>query len=511
MIVNFNNKIDDNHFNLSSSSVLRRLDRDEHSLLNHLLSIAHDSEFVDKVANIYQKYALLGNLRCGKWYNKSYDGYCYFKSTEGHYGQWNFSLTRTNLSVIDFILNAPRGERGVVIVDSTRRGKKFPDSFSRTIPIWCCVINRTLYNLKIKKDLLTITTSTTTSTSTSTTTTNILNQEDWETFSHPMWLSNSEVDQMTCIVNEYSQKLLLYSHILNLESYATKLDKPIKPLFINVDTIWIDNMNESPTTFYPIYLLSASDYRDNNRPFRAYIQGAGDDEENWSNKLSAQLFWTHKQDILGQPIDNVDRYCQELVKNNSSMDKTILFVTGSQDNPTIINIPNTLISISNSKTLNSDDLFNNYGLMINCSSIEYQMPIQIEEMKQRGLKFLSIQLKEGKKSKDGLHAKLQEAESEILNTLSQDRKILIHSLSGNGDLPNCMVILLVVLAKYFKILKVEGEEGEQVFIKMNDKLQQNKNITKFDISNLYLFIDKYCPQCLPPRTIRNNINSYLMK
>ena len=32
-----------------------------------------------------------------------------------------------------------------VIVDSTRKGKPMPDALSKTIPIWCCVINRLLF------------------------------------------------------------------------------------------------------------------------------------------------------------------------------------------------------------------------------------------------------------------------------------------------------------------------------------------------------------------------------
>lgn len=54
---------------------------------------------------------------------------------------------------------------GVIIIDSTRKGKKYPDrfffslkivyniniSFSRTIPIWTCVINKYIQIHK-KKD-----------------------------------------------------------------------------------------------------------------------------------------------------------------------------------------------------------------------------------------------------------------------------------------------------------------------------------------------------------------------
>lgn len=32
----------------------------------------------------------------------------------------------------------------IILVDSTRSGKRLPDALSKTIPIWCAVINRAL-------------------------------------------------------------------------------------------------------------------------------------------------------------------------------------------------------------------------------------------------------------------------------------------------------------------------------------------------------------------------------
>lgn len=43
------------------------------------------------------------------------------------------------------------GQRGgCIIVDSTRKGKRFPDSMSKTIPIWTCVLNRAIKNHQIR-------------------------------------------------------------------------------------------------------------------------------------------------------------------------------------------------------------------------------------------------------------------------------------------------------------------------------------------------------------------------
>lgn len=54
----------------------------------------------------------------------------YFKSTDGHNGNWSFSCTRLNLHVAE--VAARQG--GVIIVDATRKGKRFPVSPE----CWCC-------------------------------------------------------------------------------------------------------------------------------------------------------------------------------------------------------------------------------------------------------------------------------------------------------------------------------------------------------------------------------------
>jgi tRNA A64-2'-O-ribosylphosphate transferase len=43
---------------------------------------------------------------------------------------------------MDLRLN-PR-ECRLLLVDSTRAGKRMPDALSKTVPIWCCVVNRAI-------------------------------------------------------------------------------------------------------------------------------------------------------------------------------------------------------------------------------------------------------------------------------------------------------------------------------------------------------------------------------
>ena len=102
------------------SQTLSDLKRSTLSLHNRLKSIAADSRFVLAVADAYGR-PLIANERCGSWYippaRKA--GSCYFKSTDGHAGEWAFSLRRLNTQVLDVV---GRGD-GYVFWDS---GSKVP-------------------------------------------------------------------------------------------------------------------------------------------------------------------------------------------------------------------------------------------------------------------------------------------------------------------------------------------------------------------------------------------------
>ena len=74
------------------------------SISNRLRSIAADGAFVSKVADAFQL-PLVANERCGSWYIDPdvKGGSAYFKSTDGHFGEWSFSLRRLNLGVLECV------------------------------------------------------------------------------------------------------------------------------------------------------------------------------------------------------------------------------------------------------------------------------------------------------------------------------------------------------------------------------------------------------------------------
>jgi tRNA A64-2'-O-ribosylphosphate transferase len=122
----------------SLAATERALRQQRLSIRNRLHSIVHDSDFVLEAARAFGV-PILANERCGAWYvsPEKRAGLCYFKSTDGHFGGWDFSRRRVNLGVLERLDG--RGERrdGICVVDSTRRGKRrlsiHPSSRARLI------------------------------------------------------------------------------------------------------------------------------------------------------------------------------------------------------------------------------------------------------------------------------------------------------------------------------------------------------------------------------------------
>ena len=88
----------------SLSTALSSLKRSTLCTTNRLHSIHHDSLFVQNVASNYNL-PLVANERCGSWYipPEQKAGSAYFKSTDGHWGQWSFSPRRLNLQILGII------------------------------------------------------------------------------------------------------------------------------------------------------------------------------------------------------------------------------------------------------------------------------------------------------------------------------------------------------------------------------------------------------------------------
>ncbi|CAD6439917.1 8e9907bd-18a3-46cf-b78b-239872a1a82e [Sclerotinia trifoliorum] len=272
--------------NHNFSKTLGEIKRATLSIHNRLRSILEDAEFAESVANAYDR-PLVANERCGSWYidpNKK-GGSAYFKSTDGHTGVWKFSSRRLNLHLLEII-----GDNdGCIIVDSTRRGKRMPDALSKTIPIWCCVLNRVFFPS---------------------------NPTAHKLYAPPQVVSDSEHAQMTNLLPQFVQAFQALN--LPIETFRGKLRKPIRPIWVTPES-QLSNTDDIFEDFHPVICCTVSRRVAGGEVSEGgYIQGAGDDTENWAHGLTPNIFWTNQHQLFETSEEDLPELIETLIDQSSS-------------------------------------------------------------------------------------------------------------------------------------------------------------------------------------------------
>ncbi|KAI9669804.1 MAG: hypothetical protein M1829_005059 [Trizodia sp. TS-e1964] len=247
----------------SITTTLRALKRTQLHAQNRLRSIHADAQFVASVVDAYAL-PLLANERCGSWYIdpkagvRGKQGSAYFKSTDGHAGH-------------------------CVIVDSTRSGKRMPDALAKTIPLWCAVMNSTLFPSA--------------------------NPETHHALhTPPQCVSPSEHAQMERLIPRYVAELASLE-IPQLVELASKIKKPLRPIWVTPNS----SLPDAPPAFQefcPVVCCTASRYATQDA---AYVQGAGDDSEGWAMGLTPSLFWANTEKLLAASYGNFPALVAELI------------------------------------------------------------------------------------------------------------------------------------------------------------------------------------------------------
>lgn len=279
-----------------------RIKRESRHIYNKLHSIAEDAAFIHKVHSLFPSLLLTANLRCGAWYTdpRITSAVSYFKSTDGHTHQWGFSLKRSNLHLVPSIVEAG----GAVIVDSTRRGKSMPDALSKTIPIWCAVLNRASKRRYGSP----------------------ADRSEGYGLETPTWMiPPTEHDQIEARIDGFAGALL------SSDLDVPQLAKPLKPKFItpqtNLDVLSLASIQAEHGDVTPIVLVSASRFVSDSaklgedgsqcmkRPAESfvYVQGAGDDHENWARGLTPDMFWKHYDELLACDKARIEALVDQMV------------------------------------------------------------------------------------------------------------------------------------------------------------------------------------------------------
>ncbi|KAM7509592.1 hypothetical protein LguiA_020045 [Lonicera macranthoides] len=304
---------------LSIYKASRSIKRRDNSLYNALRSIYEDSIFIGEISQLWPDLPLLANLRCGLWYSPKFHSTCYFKSTDGHTNNLSFNTSRLNLHVA--LLAGQRG--GCLIVDSTRKGKRFPDSMSKTIPIWTCVLNRAILNCRNRMDSAVVLMEEESNTfeQKSQSTTQV--SDNWDCSLHlPLWVPKTEQASIEAHLVKWTNQLETSGADITL--LASSLKKPLRPLWISQKTIiWLNEVpNHDSWDFTPIILVSASSssgffrQRTSSEFSWNYISGAGDDEESWARGLSPNLFWNYAYDIINSGPDLCNQKVADIVEKD---------------------------------------------------------------------------------------------------------------------------------------------------------------------------------------------------
>ncbi|CAK7199133.1 tRNA A64-2'-O-ribosylphosphate transferase [Sporothrix eucalyptigena] len=286
--------------NHNFARVLGDLRRAHLSITHRLRSISRDAAFVADVAAQYPGFPVVANERCGSWYVEPTQkgGSAYFKSTDGHTGQWKFSLRRLNVHLLSLL----NDKGGCILVDSTRRGKRMPDALSKTVPIWCCVLNQALF---------------------------MDDKDAHDLYTPPGVVSASEHSQMLARVPGFVEGLLglgVFSpdpmtwRQKNLPDHDGKGSKPLRPVWVTPDMPWpdIDGLRDR----YNVVLCCTSSrvpQTDGDSEAEGdYIQGAADDTENWAHGLTPELFWNNCQQLLDTPEADLPAFIESIVATGTT-------------------------------------------------------------------------------------------------------------------------------------------------------------------------------------------------
>ncbi|KZS87757.1 initiator tRNA phosphoribosyl transferase [Sistotremastrum niveocremeum HHB9708] len=463
----------------SVQEALKEIRLESFDFSNRIQSIDQDARFITEVGSSY-KLPLFPNLRCGAWYTDpeiSQKDAAYFKSTDGHIHNWSFNLRRPNLHLLLYILEYG----GLLIVDSTTRGKRLPDALSKTVPIWCATINRAI---QIRGCPL---------------------NWDSDLYTPPSVVSQSEHTQIETFIDGWARDLLASFYDL------PRLLKPLRPIWITPETTRLPVI-DSDGPFYPVICISASRVMEAGTNLReggfTYVQGAGDDHETWSKGITPDLFWKHRSELVQTDRDGIDQLISRILSSKPSPSDSShqpaekIPVESILSNITPVKHVNSCLSIAK---LSSFDVerFSDLILPDNTTAFILISPTPPPSLLTNPVTYPSTSnillhhLPPGKKGQlSFLTSLLPTCLPFIGRNLHDKNKILIACESGKDA---SVGLALAALQLYFNNLgdPIEGDIGEV-------------DVSKASLQMRLQWIVASRPEANPSRTTLKRVNEYLM-
>lgn len=176
-----------------------------------------------------------------------------------------------------------------------------PDSLSKTVPIWCCVLNRVLFPDSPGYHGL---------------------------YVPPNVVSDSERSQMLARVPGFVASFRELN--LDLAALRGQVTKPLRPTWVTQETVQMGRLEEDLgmrgrvggdgggvifESFRPVVCCTSSRRITDGEMsgHSGYVQGAGDDTENWALDLTPPVFWANAGLLLSTPEADLPGLIRSLV------------------------------------------------------------------------------------------------------------------------------------------------------------------------------------------------------
>jgi tRNA A64-2'-O-ribosylphosphate transferase len=163
-----------------------------------------------------------------------------------------------------------------------------PDALSKTLPIWCSVLNRFLFPNQ---------------------------SECHQLYTPPQVVSDSERTQISALLPSFLASL----KALNLprDTFNAPVSKPLRPIWITPDSSLLET-NKVYEDFHPVICCTVSRrVLEGEMSGGDYIQGAGDDTENWAHGLTPSIFWSNQEVLLSTPEYDLPEVIKSLLQGST--------------------------------------------------------------------------------------------------------------------------------------------------------------------------------------------------
>jgi tRNA A64-2'-O-ribosylphosphate transferase len=396
--------------------------------------------------------------------------YCYFKSTDGHKGTWNFSQKRLNLSFLEESCRIG----GCLLVDASKT-KLMPDSFSRTIPIWCAVLNHLVATAcpsdskeckgKSGKDLKS----------------NDATRWRGAFFTPESCVSREEHQHIQTNVLPNLVSAIQNSGAIDIKWLCSTLRKPLRPYWITPASFRAETAHPAQIdedNYFCILCVNASDPKLRGKELKVrlpssdkeldfvYTPGAADDEESWSRKLVPAVFWKNIQQILDRSEqesvnfeDCVDRSIGSIMQKRKWKDVDIhndaeSDCDGDQPSPLVGTLSPSLYTaigesglfVGSRRAGRPPECWNTFDAVVNVSMLEYDSIVSGDLPKEKY--YLQLPVEEGKRDRTNLERWMAVALVFVLVHLQQRRKILVHCAQGKD---RSVAVIVAAVASFCEI------------------------------------------------------------